>query len=77
MKIHLRYCSAWNYEPKAVSLASKILTQYKQQIASFELEPSKGGCFELTVNGELVYSKLATEEFPNEDAMITEVGNRL
>jgi len=28
--------------------------------------PAGGGCFELTVNGELVYSKLKTEKFPDE-----------
>lgn len=58
-------------------MASKILSEYKQKIQGLELEPSKGGCFELTVGGELIYSKLATGEFPDEDAMVTEVGKRL
>ena len=77
MKIHLRYCSAWNYEPKAVSLTAKILMQYKQQISSLELQPDKGGCFELTAGEELIYSKLETKEFPDEEQMIAEIGNRL
>ena len=42
-----------------------------------ELQPSSGGCFELTVNGDLIYSKLETGEFPDEDAMVAEVGKRL
>ena len=58
-------------------MASKVLTEYKQKIEGLELEPSSGGCFELTVGGELVYSKLATGEFPDEDAMVAEVGKRL
>jgi|TARA_B110000014_G_C19618302_1_gene326981 selenoprotein W-related protein len=58
-------------------LASQILTQYKQQLESMELQPSSGGCFELSLDGELVYSKLATEEFPDEAAMVTLVGERL
>ena len=29
------------------------------------LIPSDGGRFELSVNGELVYSKLATKKFPD------------
>ncbi|MBC8350968.1 MAG: SelT/SelW/SelH family protein [Planctomycetes bacterium] len=58
-------------------MASKVLSEYKQKIEGFELEPSQGGCFELTVGGELIYSKLATEEFPDEDAMLAEVGKRL
>ncbi len=42
-----------------------------------ELQPSDGGCFELTLDGELVYSKLETGEFPDEDALTSEVGKRL
>jgi len=42
-----------------------------------ELEPSGGGCFELTVDGELVYSKLATGQFPDEKAIVKEIGKRL
>jgi selenoprotein W-related protein len=40
------------------------------------LEPSSGGCFELTVNGELVYSKLRTGQFPDENAMVAEIASR-
>jgi selT/selW/selH-like putative selenoprotein len=41
------------------------------------LQPSTGGCFELSVGQELIYSKLATGEFPDEAAMVKEVGKRL
>jgi selenoprotein W-related protein len=56
-------------------LASKILTTYKQKIAGLELEPSGGGCFELTVDGKLVYSKLQTGQFPDEDAVVSNLGS--
>jgi selenoprotein W-related protein len=42
-----------------------------------KLIPSGGGCFELTVNGELLYSKLKTGQFPDEQAMVDTVGSRL
>ena len=58
-------------------MATKVLTAYKQKIESFELEPSGGGCFEFTVDGELVYSKLQTTEFPDEEMIVQEVGKRL
>ncbi|MBW3596474.1 MAG: Rdx family protein, partial [Planctomycetes bacterium] len=51
-------------------MAAKILTAHKQRIAGLELAPSSGGCFELTVGDELIYSKLATGEFPDEAAMV-------
>lgn len=58
-------------------MATKILTQYKQRLESLELQPSTGGCFELSADGKVVYSKLKTGEFPDEDAMVAEIGKRL
>jgi selenoprotein W-related protein len=58
-------------------LTSELLETYKQKIAALELVPSQGGCFELTVNGELIYSKLATGEFPQEHEMVRVVGAKL
>ena len=58
-------------------MAAKILTQYKQKLQGLELEPSSGGCFELTMGGNLVYSKLETGQFPDEDEIVAEVGKRL
>ena len=58
-------------------MTSKLLETYKQSIQDMKLIPSGGGCFELTVNSELLYSKLKTGEFPNEKAMLDAVGKRL
>ena len=57
-------------------MATKLLEDLKQKITAFELEPSQGGCFELAVNGDVVYSKLETGEFPDENAMLKEVRSR-
>jgi selenoprotein W-related protein len=50
------------------------LETYKQKVEALELVPSSGGCFELTVDGKLVYSKLKTGEFPDEGEMLKLVG---
>jgi selT/selW/selH-like putative selenoprotein len=42
-----------------------------------ELEPSTGGCFEVTAGGELIYSKLASGQFPEEHKIVDEIGKRL
>jgi selenoprotein W-related protein len=44
-------------------LTTKLLTTYKQQIKSLTLIPSSGGCFELSIDGDLIYSKLKTAHF--------------
>ena len=58
-------------------MAARVLTEFKQKIASLQLVPSRGGCFELVVDGELVYSKLKTGVFPYEGAMVQAVADRL
>jgi selenoprotein W-related protein len=57
-------------------LAEKLLKKYKQKIVDLKLIPGGGGCFELTVDGELIYSKLKTGKFPDEETMLAAVGKR-
>ncbi len=58
-------------------MTSKLLSRFKQQIRELKLIPSRGGCFELTVNGEPIYSKLQTGKFPDETWAVEAVGARL
>ena len=58
-------------------MTSKLLTTYKQQIREMKLIPAGGGAFELTVNGDLIYSKLKTGQFPDEKWVVDAVGSRL
>ena len=57
-------------------MTAAILKRLKQEIDVFELQPSKGGCFELTLDGELVYSKLQEGRFPDEAALVDTVAER-
>ena len=50
---------------------------YKQNIQDLKLIPAGGGCFELSIDGDLIYSKLEAGKFPDETAMIDAVGSRL
>jgi selenoprotein W-related protein len=47
-----------------------MLSTFKQRINSLKLIPASGGCFELTVDGKLLYSKLQTGKFPEEKALL-------
>lgn len=54
-----------------------MLTGFKQKLAGLTLVPSGGGCFEISFNGELIYSKLETGKFPDEDAIAERLDERL
>ncbi len=58
-------------------MAAKLLTGCKQKIKALTLVPAGGGCFEVTVGDELIYSKLKTGVFPDEQTILENVKTRL
>ncbi|RMF49367.1 MAG: SelT/SelW/SelH family protein [Anaerolineae bacterium] len=42
-------------------MTAELLKEFEADIASLTLIPSDGGRFEVSVNGELLYSKLQTK----------------
>jgi selenoprotein W-related protein len=58
-------------------LTSRLLTTFKQKISDLKLIPSGGGCFEVSVNGKLLYSKLEIGKFPDEKAIVDKVTSAL
>ena len=41
-------------------MTAELMKEFEYKIETFSLVPSDGGKFELSVNGDLVYSKLQT-----------------
>ncbi|UCZ55323.1 Rdx family protein [Bacillus shivajii] len=41
-----------------------------------DLVPASGGAFEVTVDGEKIYSKLETKEFPDSEEIIKQLENK-
>lgn len=58
-------------------MTGQIINRYKRQIDELVLVPSDGGRFEISLNGDLIYSKLETGEFPDEDQIVAQIGERL
>jgi selenoprotein W-related protein len=53
-------------------LAAKIL-ELGERIASLTLVPSSGGAFEVSANGKSLHSKLDSGEWPDFDALVSEI----
>jgi selenoprotein W-related protein len=47
-----------------VRLADDLLQKFEMEIEGLTLVPSNGGRYEISVNGQLVFSKLKTGRFP-------------
>ncbi len=56
-------------------MTEKIAHDYKNAFTRISLVPSGGGVIEVRVNGQDVYSKKQTGQFPDQDALVAEIGN--
>jgi len=54
-------------------LADEILSTFKQDISRLVLVPSDGGRFEVSFDGELAFSKLAEQRFPEHQEIIAKI----
>lgn len=57
-------------------MTEKVLLEFKQDIDDLTLVPMSGGVFEVYRNGEKLYSKKETGEFPDENRIVEELGTR-
>ena len=64
MKISIEYCAMWNYLPNASSLEVELKNNFPQ--ANISLISSGGGVFEISLNGNLIFSKKALNRFPDD-----------
>ena len=73
LNIEIIYCAVWGYAPRAVSLTGLLLNKCPEAIQALTLIPSDGGKFEVSVNGNLIYSKLATGRHADPDEVLDAV----
>ena len=64
MNISIEYCAMWNYLPKASSLEVELKNNFPQ--ADISLISGGGGVFEISLNGNLIFSKKALNRFPED-----------
>ena len=61
MKIDIHYCTVWNYEPKAASVAEELQNAFGVKA---KLVPGGRGIFDVIADGKLVFSKSEEKRFP-------------
>lgn len=63
--------------PRAVRLTEELLTHHQFSIREFTLVPATGGVFELTLNGEVIFSKKELGRFPEDGEVLELLKSRL
>lgn len=60
-----------------MSLASHLMERYQLKLKSLTLIPSTGGVFNVSVNGEQVYTNQKTGRFPTDQDIDAAIDARL
>jgi selenoprotein W-related protein len=60
-----------------VSLSEAIMEAFGEKFGALKLIPADGGRFEVTLDGELLYSKLETGDFPDNKEIVEQLKGRL
>jgi selenoprotein W-related protein len=62
--ITIRYCAPCQFLGRATWVAQELLSTFQGHTATLCLEPSRGGVFDVLVDGEVVFSKHAEGRYP-------------
>ncbi|MDO9546218.1 MAG: Rdx family protein [Pelolinea sp.] len=78
--VTIKYCAPCQYEKQALDLAEELKIQFGERLTEVVLEPTQSvGNFEVSMDGELVYSKKKTGRLPHpgevEQLMMTRIFN--
>ena len=76
IKVTIAYCSECGYEPQTLALAEALMKQFRHELAEIELIPWYDGAFDVTVDGELVFS-MFRDEGCHEHSLVIEAVRRL
>jgi selenoprotein W-related protein len=70
--IEIEYCVPCDFRPEAIELTRQIVVGWSDRLSEIRLVPSSGGRFEVSLDGDLIFSKAGLERHaePNEIASI-------
>ena len=74
--VTIEYCVPWDYVPQAASLAEILMNEFSWDISGLQLIPGTEGAFEITFDGDLIYSKKQTDEFPSNELIARLIRDR-
>ena len=74
--VTIEYCVPWDYVPQAASLAEILMNEFSWDISGIQLVPGTQGAFEITFDGDLIYSKKQTDEFPSNELIARLIRDR-
>ncbi|MYB41674.1 MAG: SelT/SelW/SelH family protein [Chloroflexi bacterium] len=69
VEITVEYCVPCSYLARAQWMIGEIMYDIQDDVRKLEMRTGDGGCFEWSVDGELVFSKKQSGRFPEIDEL--------
>lgn len=63
-KIEIKYCKKCRWLLRSSWMAQEILSTFEEEVDELSLVPGIGGIFEITANGQLIWSRKEMGGFP-------------
>lgn len=68
MEIEIYYCGEWNYLPEASRLEDELKGKFSD--IKIKLNKGSGGIFKVISDGKVIFDKVDTLRFPNENEIL-------
>lgn len=62
--LEITYCTQCRWLLRAAWLAQELLTTFEHELTQVSLKPGSGGVFEVSLDGELLFSRQQAGRFP-------------
>jgi selenoprotein W-related protein len=76
-RVEIRYCTQCRWLLRAAWLAQELLTTFEQDLGEVALVPGTGGIFEVTLDGEVIFSRKQEGRFPESKELKQLVRDRI
>jgi selenoprotein W-related protein len=76
-EVEIKYCVPCGYLPTALDMVKQLLSRFGHDISALKLVPGENGVFDVSVDGELVFSKHKMGRFPEVKEIEEEVKKRI
>lgn len=75
--LEIEFCVPCDFRPEAIALAKEVLDGWAHRLVALTLRPSSGGRFEVTLDGELIFSKAELGRHPEAGEVAATVAQRI
>lgn len=77
VKVSITYCAVCGYEPQTLALVQRLMLEFIYDLSAIELIPWQDGAFDVAIDGELVHSMYRDGGFPEHEAIVHAVREKL